>query len=256
MSFLSEILSAYAPRAVLRYWSRAAETAAGADVETLKALRTEARRLRRRIDQVLHVADARLTSPMPGNAPIRRHPQSDWAFRPEIWTGPISPPGHASVATKTRLGGHAAIYHDCVRTELTVRQVRNRRIQDVAPFGLRLDVFRFDGTFLSLALDLPDTVLSKLTKNHVIRLEMIVDAEKPIEIFGRLNLKHGPNTEQVVREFEANVGEVAVEFDLAYTNLQQKPAEKLWLDLIFDGPSMNQVVIHDLTLARRPRAGL
>lgn len=256
MSFLSDILSAYTHRAALRYWSRAAETAPGADAETLKTLRNEARQLRRRIDQALHVADGRLTVPMPGNAPIRRHPQSDWAHRPEIWTGPVSPPGYASIASRTRIGSQAAIYHDCRRTELTVRQIRNQRASDVAPFGLRMDVFTFDGTFLSLAIDLPDSVLTKLTKNHLIRLEMIVETEKPIEIFARLNLKHGPNAEQVVREFEASDGEIAVEFDLAYTNLKQKPAEKLWLDLIFESPSMNQVVIRDLTLARRPRAGL
>ena len=42
--------------------------------------------------------------------------------------------------------------------ELTLRQIRNTRESDVAPFGLRMDVFRFDGSFLSLVIDLPEEV--------------------------------------------------------------------------------------------------
>ena len=47
-----------------------------------------------------------------------------------------------------------------------------------------------------------------------------------------------------------------VEFDLAYTKLNEKRVEKLWLDLIFEGPEMNQVTLRDLTFSRRPRAEL
>ena len=65
---------------------------------------------------------------------------------------------------------------------------------------------------------------------------------------------HGPNTEQVVRELPLNQKEVVVEFDMAYTNLNEKRVGKAWLDLIFEGPEMNQVVIRDLTFARCPRA--
>ena len=30
---------------------------------------------------------------------------------------------------------------------------------------------------------------------HLVRLEPIVEVEKPLEIFARLNIKHGPNTD-------------------------------------------------------------
>jgi hypothetical protein len=45
-----------------------------------------------------------------------------------------------------------------------------------------------------------------------------------------------------------------VEFDLAYTKLNEKRVDSMWLDLIFEGPQMNQVTLRDLTLSRRPRA--
>ena len=43
------------------------------------------------------------------------------------------------------LGREATLFHDCTHSELTLRQLRNLREADLAPYGLRMDVFRFDG---------------------------------------------------------------------------------------------------------------
>ena len=126
--------------------------------------------------------------------------------------------------------------------------------EDLAPYGVRMDVFRFDGSFLSLVIDLPNEAVYGLRKTHLIRVEYIVEMEKPIEIFARLNIRHGPNTEQIVRELPIHEDEVMVEFDLAYSKLNEKRVEAAWLDLIFEGPEMNQVTLRDLTFSRRPRA--
>ena len=83
---------------------------------------------------------------------------------------------------------------------------------------------------------------------------MKIEAEKPLEVFVRLNIKHGPNTEQVVREIPLNQEEAMVEFDLAYTKLNEKRVDAIWIDLIFEGPEMNQVTLRDLTFSRYPRA--
>ena len=83
---------------------------------------------------------------------------------------------------------------------------------------------------------------------------MIVETEKPLEIFARLNVRHGPNSEQIVRELPLDQKEVRVEFDLAYSNLNEKRVEKAWIDLIFEGAEMNEIIIRDLTFSRRPRA--
>jgi hypothetical protein len=119
-----------------------------------------------------------------------------------------------------------------------------------------MDVFRFDGSYLSLAIDLPDTAVANLKLRHLIRMAVIVEFESPLEIFARLNIKHGPNVEQVVRELPLNAQEVLVEFDMAYTRMNEKRIERLWVDLIFEGPEMNQVILRDVTFTRRPRAEL
>jgi len=103
-------------------------------------------------------------------------------------------------------------------------------------------------------IDFPDVSVEGLRRKHLIRLESIVEMEKPLEIFGRLNIKHGPNTEQIVRELPLNTEKPMVEFDLAYTNLNEKRVERMWLDVIFEGPQMNQVTLRDLTISRHPRA--
>jgi hypothetical protein len=241
-------------RRMLRVWTRAARTAESQSLSRLKSLRLRARQLRRRLDQVLFVADARLTLPLIGANAIARPLNCDWAYRPALWRGPVQPPGQSGVPSRTAVGDEATLYHDCQISELTYRQVRNTREHDIAPFGLRLDVFRFDGSFLSLVIDVPAEAAQGLQRRHLVRLTAIVETEKKIEIFARLNVRHGPNTEQIVRELPLGDEEVAVEFDLAYTKLNEKRVERLWLDLIFEGPEMNQIVLRDITLTRRPRA--
>ena len=154
------------------------------------------------------------------------------------------------------LGSEATLFHDCQLSELTLRQLRNQREEDLAPYGVRMDVFKFDGSFLSLVIDLPSGATNGLNRNHLLRMSSIIEMEKPLEIFARLNIKHGPNTEQIVRELPLHEADIVVEFDLAYSNLNEKRVEKAWIDLIFEGPEMNQVVLRELTFTRRQRAAM
>lgn len=243
-------------RRSLARWSRKASAAPEMGQGDLRSWRGRARQLRRELDRVIHEAEYRLGLPVIGTASIRKPTGTDWAWRHDIWKGPIPVPGAASVASKAQICDGATLFHDCRRSELTLRQIRNTREEDLAPFGLRMDVFRFDGSFLSLVLDLPPEAAQGLKLRHLIRLSVIVEMEKPLEIFARLNIKHGPNVEQVVRELPLNEDEVMIEFDLAYTKVNEKRIEKLWLDLIFEGPEMNQVILRDVTVSRRPRAEL
>ncbi len=240
----------------MRRWQELAEAAPAAHLDDLRSMRGEARSLRRNIDRVIHEAEHRLALPVIGSNVIRKPMGTDFAWRPDLWKGPIPVPGFSSVPTKAQICDGATIFHDCRRSELTVRQIRNSREADIAPFGFRMDVFRFDGSFLSLVLDLPEEAARGLKLRHVIKLDVIVEMEKPLEIFARLNIKHGPNVEQIVRELPLRSEEVAVEFDLAYTKVNEKRIERLWVDLIFEGPEMNQIILRDVTVSRRPRAEL
>ncbi len=243
-------------RRTLRRWTVAARRAAGADLSSLRSERVQARQLRARLDEVLSVADSRLALPRIGSSAFPRPGGTDWSWRPNLWRGPVDAKGIASVESKTMFGDQVTLFHDCRISELTLRQLRNTREEDLAPFALRMDVFRFDGSFLSVVVDMPEEACRGLKRNHLIRLDMIVELEKPLEIFARLNIRHGPNTEQIVREMPLHEKDVYVEFDLAYTKLNEKRIERMWVDLIFEGPEMNMVTLRDLTFARYPRAEL
>ncbi|MEO1537245.1 MAG: DUF6478 family protein [Pseudomonadota bacterium] len=241
-------------KGTLRRWDRAARTVDTLEPGELKKLRQQARALGRRVDKVLHVAEERMALPIAGEVGVRRPMHSDWAWRPELWRGPIKPAGLALVATKTPIGREAKVYHDCTLSELSVRQLRNTSSEDIAAYGVRMDVFQFEGSFLSLVIDLPQEGIDGLMRRHVMRLEIRIETEKSLEVFGRLNVRHGPNVEQIVREFEGSDGELALEFDMATTRLNESRIDRAWLDLIFEGPEMNAITLRDVTLSRRPRA--
>ncbi|WP_444463779.1 DUF6478 family protein [Rhodobacter capsulatus] len=240
----------------LARWSRAARLAAALGPGPLRQLRDDARALRRELDRVLFLAEGRLAMPPDGADGILRPLGCDWVWRPDLWCGPVVPSGLVGAESRSRIGADVTLFHDCRDSEITLRQIRNTRPQDRAPFGLRLDVFRFEGSFLSLVLDLPEDGVAGLKRTHLIRLAMSVELERPIEIFCRLNVKHGPNTDQLVREMPLGSGTDFVEFDLAYTKMNEKRVEKIWVDLIFEGPQMNQIQLRDLTFARHPRADI
>ena len=240
----------------LRKWRRSARQAERAALSELRIQRNHARQLRAHLDRLIHIADGRLALPKVGSSFFPRPHGTDWSWRPELWRGPLASPGLSSVPTKSMLGGEVTLFHDCGASELTLRQLRNLREQDLAPYGLRMDVFNFDGSFLSLVIDLPQAAAQGMTRGHLLRVATIVETEKPLEIFARLNIKHGPNTEQIVRELPLNEEDVLVEFDLAYSRLNEKRIEKIWLDLIFEAPEMNQVILRDLTFARYRRAAI
>jgi|TARA_B110000902_G_C14268795_1_gene572368 hypothetical protein len=240
----------------MRLWARAARLASETKLSKLRQLRNSARLLRTHLNRLIHKADERLALPVIGSNSFPRPHNADWAWRPKLWRGPLSSPGMSSVQTKSTLGDETTLFHDCSLSEITLRQLRNRHEEDLAPYGIRLDVFKFDGSFLSLVIDMPSGATNGLKRNHLLRMNCIVEMEKPLEIFARLNIKHGPNTEQIVRELPLHEVDVMVEFDLAYSTLNEKRVEKAWIDLIFEGPEMNQVILRDLTFTRRPRAAM
>lgn len=247
-------------RRALDRWSGLAERAGSEDTATLRALRGEAAGLRRRLDGALRALDAELAQRRGGAAAIARPMGADWAWRPAPWRLPLPRPGLAEVPSNTPLGGEATLFHDCRVSEILLRQLADPAGANgaaAAPFGLRIEVFRFDGSFLSLALDLPEEGCRGLSLRHILTAELDLASEKPLEVFARLNIRHGPNTEQLVREMPSGTpGPRRAEFDLAYSQVNEKRIERMWLDLIFEGPEMNQIDLADLTLTRRPRAEL
>ncbi|WP_322890407.1 MULTISPECIES: DUF6478 family protein [unclassified Yoonia] len=243
-------------KGALARWRAAARRASKTDLIALRAQRYQARQLKSVLQDLCQQADDRLALPQIGSDFFARPAGTDWAWRPAAWRLRLDRPGRAPVHDKTKIGREIGIYHDCPRSEIAVRQIRNLRDFDLSPFGLRLEVFHFDGNYLSVVVDLPAESCAGLRKHHVIALTATVETEQPITIFARLNLRHGPNTEQILLTLPQNGAQSTVAFDLAYTQLNEQRAERMWIDLMFDNPAMNRVTLRDLTICRYPRAQL
>lgn len=237
-------------------WARLAEAAPELESFELRAVRAEARGIRRQLDRVLQAADMRLSVPAVGSGLPQMPLGTDWSWRPDLWRGAMAEPGAVAASDRTALGEGIALYHDCPLGEVVVRQVRNDKPEDRAPYGLAIDVFGFKGSFLSLALNLPDAAVQGLKARHLVRAELVIDSDGPVRAFTRLNIKHGPNLAQPVSALPEHGRDKLAEFDLAYADLNDKRIERAWLDLILNDASMTRIVIRDAVVSRRPRAEL
>lgn len=251
--FGASIFDRLAARRSLRHWRRLADSAATTDLPDLRRTRGQAAQLRREVDRLLNAADTRLADVQ---ATLRRPELADWVWRPEGWRQRMNPAGQASVRSGAAVGGDVLVFHDCGASEITLRQLRNRHEDEAAPWAMQCDTFGFDGTYLSLVIELPVAAAEGLGPGQVVRLDTVIEAERPVEIFARLNLRHGPNTEQIVRELPQGERRIATEFDLAHVGIGQRRVERAWIDLIFGRPEMNRLLLRDVVLSRRPRAEL
>lgn len=231
-------------------WRRRAETADALSPDALVALAPQARALADQAQAVLAAAEGALRPSEPPPAPDG----SEWAWRPGPWSTAIRPAAVAGVPGHLTLAPGATLFHDCPLGEITARQVAGPR---AAPYALAIDALGFDGTFLSLALDLPAE--AGLRRGQIVGLTGWIEMERPAEVFARLNLRQGPNTDQLVSELRAGDrpdSPVTAAFDLGFHDVRPNRLEAAWIDLIVDSPRMNRIEIADLVVSRRPRADL
>lgn len=253
---LARIIDRWRLRKVQDYWTRTADAAPTMRPLALHGLRSQARAMRRQIDRVIHAADHRLTAPALGAALPRQPLGTDWCWRADAWRGTLPLPGLIAVTDRSRISDDLSLYHDCPLGEVAIRQKRNDGEADRAPFGLMIEVFGFQGSFLSVATLLPPDALQGLKSRHLVRVDALINADRPLRAFARLNVKHGPNLAQPVREVSVQTGEMVVEFDLAYAKIDDTRIERAWLDLIFNDVAMSGISLRDLVVSRRPRAEL
>lgn len=270
--------------AAQRYWTGLADQAGSFDPQALDRLRGSARLLRRQADRLIRAANLRQLAPLSAGAVRAPGAQgreagvygTDWIWRPDLWQGTIAFPGEgglpgvAGAKSGLQICEAVSLFHDCPLGEITCRQRSNprpaRRDAGVdAPYGLGVEVFGFRGSFMSLAFELPPPAVEGARRKHVIRLDTVIEAERPLSVLARLNVRHGPNVEQIRGQVSGAVPGFAspgpvrplvAEFDLAYCEIDETRIEKMWIDLFLHAPQMNSITLRDLTVCRHPRAAL
>ena len=254
MSRKTSLLDRLCSRRMRLLWLNAAREAETSDLDRVRELRSQARADQKALSRVLHVAEGRLALPRLGSNAMHRPPGADWMWRPELWRGPVTPSGTAGVEPRTTFGEELVVHHDCPLKELTLRQHRNDRQGDLAPFGVAVDILGFEGSYLSLLIQLPEKAAQTLARRHIFRVELSVERDRDIALYGRLNVKNGPNTEQITTRFEGQDHALIADFDLGFSHINEKRVERLWLEVFFESPAMSRVDLRDLTVSRRHRA--
>ncbi|WP_136650021.1 DUF6478 family protein [Paracoccus aeridis] len=242
----------------VRRWERLADDIDRMPLANLRGLDDEARTLRRSLNRIVARSNARLDLHRPGAEPLDLPSGTTWRWRPQLMAARTSPRGIAAPESGTRLAEEAAIWHDCPERALVLRQMRNSRSAELSPYGLLLEILGFSGSFLSISIDLPQAALNGLTRSRIVRLASVMSVERPMNIYARLNVGHGPNTDQLLRHLgdlqPGRTTSLVTEFDMFRIEMNEKRLEKIWLDLIFESPHMNAVRIGDLFLSHHPRA--
>lgn len=253
-------LDQIARRLAASSWASIGKKAPAMRPAQLRQLRAEAGGLKADIDSFLMMSAERVQASRAELETLPLPAGTDWRWRPEFLDGAIHKHGIAAPQSGEKLTEGAAIWHDCPARALIFKQIRNIDSTDLAAFGLQLETFSFRGSFLSLSVDLPKHVLNGLTREHIIRLELAVRMERDQEVYARLNIGSGPNTEEVVQHLgnlrSGSSSSHVIEFDLALTEMNEKRLDKVWLDLIFEKPAMNAAAIREMIFSRHLRANV
>lgn len=245
-------------RRAARSWARLQEAMTRSGRPLDSDLRDQARDLHQMLGQILQSCDGLTPGARGSLARMQLPAGTDWRWRPRVMQGVNDVVALAAPQSGRWLSSEVALFHDCPHRALILRQMRNRRATDLSDYALALEVMGFAGSYLSFSLNLPPEALENLGGQHILRLDAVLQAERPITVYARLNVQQGPNTEKMLRQMGepivgGNCGRV-IEFDLGYAELSARSVDKAWIDLIFEAPRMNAVTLRDFVASRHMRA--
>lgn len=177
-------------------------------------------------------------------------PKTQWGFTPSLQNGITQDGISGNILTGTSLGPHVTLHHEGDGAKFSVQQ------PDDYGSGLVFEFSEFTGDYFSLAFELPIEGVKALGRQDLLRLNLRTHAREPLKAYARLNLCHGPNTEQIVRMIDVGEGESFAEFDIFYTEFEQKRAASGWIDLIINDPAHKTIALEEVVILRRVRACL
>lgn len=242
---LAKLRNRLAPTASHRFWSTALKSIDDIPKARLRKLSAEARRLSKLLSRFERHAHTRL-EPRQSTPLI---PGATWARRVDVFAERISPSGYAPLTNNTQISETVTAFTDDPLAVVGVRQAPNAN----GDHCVILDIHHLGGSFLSLAIGLGAEVAKELGKDNLLRVHLDCHTEKNVEILLRLNLRSGPNTEQVIRHYAPGQD---VDFDLFYVDFEPERMSDAWIDLMLPPHAMNRIEIRDMVIAKLPRADI
>ena len=173
---------------------------------------------------------------------------------PAVWRIPLAPGECRSAANGSAIGAGVNLYFDGSETLVSWRQKVIAERQEVPGYALVVESGDFDGSYISVAIEVPNRLLRTVTRNSIVRLEMKFRSDRPIDGKFRLNLRRGPNIFAIWQPFDSNVGGQQIDFDLADSGTDPTKTEAMWLDLVVSVSRAPQIELADVRISHRFRA--
>ena len=181
---------------------------------------------------------------------------TDWVWRPKLWHSTANP-ALSGLSSDTALSNEVKLFHYAQYAQITSRQIKQTAYQDAPAFGLSLDVYEFNGGYISLEIRLPHCVTETLSHRHLIRMDWHLTLTKPLRVFARLNIKkNGPNTTNIIVPLSINTKTKWAQFDLSTVKFAKRQLKNIWVDLIFGTLALNKISLQGIAFCRKRRAGM
>ena len=176
-------------------------------------------------------------------------PKTQWGYTPALWEHSFDQETAGNVLTGSEIAPRVNLHHDADQTDIAIRS-------NGVEGGLSFAINKFNGSFLSFAFGFPPDDANAIRRHDLIRIALHSTADKPFKAYARLNLRHGPNNEQIVRMIDIGHGDSFAEFDIFYSEFEPNRSSDAWIDLIFNDPEGLEFTLTQAVILRRVRATL
>lgn len=163
---------------------------------------------------------------------------ADWAWTPDGWQA-------ASGANGDALSPAARLFHDDETARIAVTPLAD---------GVALQPEAFQGGFVSVALDLPESGVRGLSPHHVVSADIGLERPLSSQAFLRLNLRLGPDTIMRMVGLPSEPGWASIDLDRAFQDA--RTVDHAWLDLICERPGLSRLSFAVKAVRRHPRPAM
>ena len=121
-------------------------------------------------------------------------------------------------------------------------------------FELLFESYEFQGSYLSLALSIPDH-LRRPKVGEVLAARLDALASRQVKTFLRPNMKSVDASDVLHADVQIGDGAARFEFDMSFAAFELGEKDQIWLDIIFDRPRMVELSVRGLTISLVPGGG-
>lgn len=171
---------------------------------------------------------------------------TDWAARPTLWSGERQDKMLSEVSSGLQVAPDATVFHEGAPNTVSI-ELSRRTTPVIVTISAEI------GDFVSVAIDFSADAVEHLGRHHLVRCSVDVRADRSQQVYARLNLRNGKNTDQLTETVQTGARH-DIDFDLYYCEMDASRLDAVWFDLIFSPPTVGRIEIADLALSRRPRA--